>query len=265
MEDIFVMPSGEEGFSPEILDFHGRYHETRHGMIYMAVRAISSIVNLNYDGWPAEELEKAYKTFRNDPIFVDHNSERQERARGMVIDSQFLQGDDSQDAWIELLLEIDYLTFPQLGEEILAGGLDSVSMGANVGETECSYCGHLAYGIADTCSHVKSMKGEMIGDVLVYEICRDIDFYEISLVFEPADVTALAKKVYASADKQASFDKTAVTWTYVPETYKVDMSPNALNDEPPVEAFPFTYTNDENPELNDLFQINPYVIIDDLL
>lgn len=261
MEDVLsteLSLQTNSAFDPVDMDFYGRIHQSREGMLYMSVRAISAIVNLNYDGWPAEELEKSYKTFINDPIFVDHHSAVSDRARGMVIDAQYVETEDDQ--FIDLLMEIDYETFPALGNEIVSGGLDSVSMGADVEETECSVCGNIAFGMLDICDHVKHMKGEVIDGSLVYEICRGIDFYEISLVFEPADITALAKKVVASQDK------TAISWNYVPQTYKVDISSPSTLDEPPVEAFPYSETNeDESNALESLFKVSPYTIIDENL
>jgi hypothetical protein len=53
------------------------------GMLYVTARAISSRVNANYDGWPAEELRKGYRTFIGRPVFVDHNNHNPENSRGV--------------------------------------------------------------------------------------------------------------------------------------------------------------------------------------
>ena len=244
---------------PSLL-FHERLHEQRDGMLYMSVRAISATVNLNYDGWPAEELEKAHKTFIDSPIYVDHNSEDLERTRGRILDSQYCEAIDDEgeiDQWIELLLEIDAQSFPMLAEEIVNEGIDSVSMGCDVSETECSICGNIALDESEFCPHIAYMKGESLNGQLVYEICRGISFYEISLVFDPADTSALAKRVV--------FTKQAASWNYTPHYETVDLNGKNVEDQPPVEAFPFSYSNEENPDLDQLFKINPYVTINELL
>lgn len=182
------------------LDFFGRKHRRRDGMLYVQTRAVSSRVNLNFDAWPSNELKKAYKTFIGKPVFVDHHSEDKSRARGVVLDSEFRKTKD--DSWIELLLEIDAITFPNLAEEISSGGIDSVSIGAIVDESECSICGEI-----NGCIHIPAMKGQTVSGELVYELCHGIQFYEISLVFDPADATAMLSKVYSASTMPAKLDR----------------------------------------------------------
>jgi len=188
------------------------------GYIYTKVRAISSRVNKNNDGWPSEELSKAYKTFIGKPIFVDHNNTDPERARGVVVDARIHVEDDLQKAsaldpyyatapnnhkpptWIELLLETDARQFPKLARAIVSGDIDSVSMGANVDRTQCNICDNWATSVQEYCDHIKS-KGATFDyfesssggrtSRKSYEDCYDVHFFEISYVFDPADVTAL--------------------------------------------------------------------------
>lgn len=239
----------------EELEFFGRLHEKREGMVYLSVRAISASVNLNYDGWPSEELKKSYKTFIDDPIFVDHHSEDKKRARGIILDAEYVDSKDDKVVW--LLLEIDAEAFPNLSGEIVTGGIDSVSMGAMVDRSICSICGNVSRTGQDFCSHIPWMKGETIDGKLCYEICRDINFYEISLVFEPADVTAVAKNVVASIGTNSG------GYSYTPQTRKVDISqygqPKTINI---VDAFPYSYSNEESRNLDSIFEIDPYARID---
>ena len=188
------------------------------GYIYTKVRAISSRVNKNNDGWPAEELAKAYKTFVGKPIFVDHNNSDPEKARGVVVDARLHVEDDLQKAsaldpyyatapdnhkpptWIELLLETDARQFPRLAAAIISSDIDSVSMGANVERTQCNICNNWATSVQEYCDHIKS-KGASFDffessngsktSRKSYEDCYDIHFFEISYVFDPADSTAL--------------------------------------------------------------------------
>jgi hypothetical protein len=187
------------------------------GYIYTKVRAISSRVNKNHDGWPSEELGKAYSTFVGKPIFVDHNNSDPSRARGVVIDARLHVEEDLQKAsaldpyysaapdnhkpptWIELLLETDARQFPRLAKAIISGDIDSVSMGANVERTQCNICDNWATSTEEYCDHVHSKGAEFdfvssTGERQSrrsYEDCYDIGFFEISYVFDPADETAL--------------------------------------------------------------------------
>lgn len=189
--------------------------KTDDGYLYVRCRAISSRVNKNNDGWPAEELAKAYKSFIGKPIFVDHNNEDPKRTRGVIVDAQ-LHVEDADKAsafdpyyatapdnhkpptWIELLMEIDAETYPKLAKAIKKGEMDSVSMGANIEKSVCSVCANEAATPSEYCSHVKqkgstfeitSDNGERVKKK-AYEDCYGVGFFEISNVFDPADPTA---------------------------------------------------------------------------
>lgn len=205
------------------------------GYIYTKVRAISSRVNKNNDGWPAEELAKAYSTFVGKPIFVDHNNSDPSRARGVIIDARLHVEDDLQKAsaldpyyatapdnhkpptWIELLLETDAREFPKLAKAIISGDIDSVSMGANVERTQCNICSNWASSPEEYCDHIHSKGAEFdfvssTGERTSrrsYEDCYDIGFFEISYVFDPADETALVldKISKTAAEKEDAVSK----------------------------------------------------------
>jgi len=189
-------------------------YRTDDGYMYVRVRAISSRVNKNHDGWPSEELKKSYRTFIGKPIFVDHHNGDPKRARGVVVDAD-LHVEDSRTAaldpyyanapiehmpptWIELLLEVDAKAFPKLAKAIIEGDIDGVSMGANVERSKCSHCGNWATSPDEYCSHIRS-KGAFFDkyengkktSAKSYEDCYGVGFFEISFVFDPADETAL--------------------------------------------------------------------------
>jgi hypothetical protein len=88
-------------------------YRTEDGFLYARIRAISSRVNKNHDGWPSIELagsqelfdrhtaakggftveadknaQYGYSTFLGKPVFVDHHNSNPERARGVVVDSK---------------------------------------------------------------------------------------------------------------------------------------------------------------------------------
>lgn len=213
-------------------------YKTDDGFVYIRVRAISSRVNKNNDGWPAAELQKAYRSFIGKPIFVDHHNTDPSRARGVIVDAALHIEDqktasldpyyaDAPEAhkpptWIELLLEVDAKRFPRLAKALIDGDIDSVSMGANVEMSKCSHCGNEAYSPEQFCKHV-SAKGAYFDYMMpdgtktskkAYEDCHGVGFFEISFVFDPADETALISDIKTAARMQmiASVQKEGGPW-----------------------------------------------------
>lgn len=187
------------------------------GFLYTQVRAISARINQNYDGWPSTELKKSYRTFLGKPVFVNHQNFDPKKARGRVVASRYIES--GNDKYIEVIQEIDAQRFPKLANEIRTGGLDSVSMGVEAGFTICSYCDNKASDVPDMCDHVLNHKGEKlrrrtksgkIEDVLIYENCYKLGFFELSYVFEPADETAVVSKVLVANKKKPRRVFTAV-------------------------------------------------------
>jgi hypothetical protein len=195
-------------------------------MLYVSVRAISARINQNFDGFPSKELRRAAKTFVGRPVFVNHNNEDHRRTRGIILDAEYKES--GNDKYIELFIEIDAKEFPRLASLISTGELDSVSMGTDVEFTKCSYCDNTAYEIQDFCDHVKYAKGQTLPriskagrheDVLVYESCHGLNFFEISYVFDPADETAINQRVYLPSkhSKVASVQKRSLGEVTSPE------------------------------------------------
>jgi hypothetical protein len=173
------------------------------GFLYVTARAISSRVNANYDGWPAAEIKKSYRTFIKRPVFVDHNNFDHRRTRGVIRDAKIHESvlaNGAEDVWVELLIEVDAKTFKGLAKKILSGEIDAVSMGADVEYTICSVCGNKAHDVAQYCAHIPALKGRKVETwdkvagvkraVLCYEDCFGVNFFEISFVFDPADESA---------------------------------------------------------------------------
>ncbi|AER25925.1 hypothetical protein NAPPY_100 [Mycobacterium phage Nappy] len=195
----------------------------RPGYLYTVVRAISARVNQNYDGWPSDELKKAAHTFIGKPVFVNHENYDPKKARGVVVAARYVE--NGNDKFIEVIQEIDAKRFPKLAHEIRTGGLDSVSMGAEAGFTICSYCGNKATDVPEMCDHVLYHKGERlprhnrktgkVEDVLVYESCHKISFFELSYVFDPADETAVASRVLVAGRQERQPDG---SWREVPNS-----------------------------------------------
>lgn len=192
-----------------------KLEEGEDGYIYVRANAISSRVNKNKDGWPAEELARAYKTFIGRPIFVDHNNDDPKRARGVVIDARLHVDDEKSSALdpyyssapkehlpptrVEIIMEVDAKTFPKLAEHIENGRIDATSMGANIESSVCSICSNTATAPSEYCEHIEQKgtefeiegaNGEKVRK-MAYEDCYGVNFFEDSFVFDPADETAL--------------------------------------------------------------------------
>jgi hypothetical protein len=164
---------------------------------------ISSRCNDNYDEFPAEEIERGYRSFIGKPVFVNHHNEDHRRARGVIIDAVLHKDanpDGSPDSWVEGLQEIDALTYPRLAKAIIAGDIDRTSMGVDVAYSICSVCANKATTPLEYCRHIPAMKGMKVlrrtadgssRSELVRERCHGLSFFENSLlVEEPADPTA---------------------------------------------------------------------------
>src|SRR5665213_2720261 len=95
----------------KLADFEN--YRTSDGYLYARIRAISSRVNKNHDGWPSIELagskeifdrhhsgsgftveaadgnrERGFSTFVGKPIFVDHHNSDPKQARGVIVDAK---------------------------------------------------------------------------------------------------------------------------------------------------------------------------------
>lgn len=181
-------------------------YQPRKGFIYIRSRAISSRTNDNYDTFPADELRKSWGSFIGKPVFVNHHNDDHTRMRGVIIDAALHDDtapDGTDDTWVEVLMEVDAKKFPKLAEALIKRDIERTSMGCDVMESECSYCGNVARQPNEYCAHVQRMKGQRlrrkdphtgaIQDVLVHEVCRGLHFFENSLLVEdPADPTAYA-------------------------------------------------------------------------
>jgi 8-oxo-dGTP pyrophosphatase MutT (NUDIX family)/GNAT superfamily N-acetyltransferase len=176
----------------------------RPGYLYVRSRAISSRTNDNYDDFPAEEIEKGYRSFIGKPVFVNHSNEDHKRARGVVIAAALhhdINPNGMPDTWCEVLMEVDAVRFPKLAKAIVLGHIDRTSMGVDVEYSICSACGNKATNPAEYCRHIPQMKGSKIvrrnaktgrpEETLIFETCFGLSFFENSLlVEEPADPTA---------------------------------------------------------------------------
>lgn len=153
--------------------------------------------NDNGDFFCHEELSKKYKTFVGKSVFVDHDNENVEKARGIILDAVY----NNRGKYVELLKAIDKKAYPELARGVELGYITDTSMGCRCGYSICSVCGNEAATEDDFCEHVLNYKGSSYNGLPVFEDNREIEFFEDSFVTTGAD--KLAKILEKVASKQA--------------------------------------------------------------
>lgn len=155
----------------------------------------ANVPNENGDGfdksellsWAEDEGCPVYMTYVGCPHHVNHSSENDKMARGIIIDAHYndsaapfdnckLCGSDTRhasartddgihcikcgavakDEWVEIVVATDRVKDPDLAEAKIAKIVDAGSMGCTALETNCNVCGNLATDPEEFCSHLKS-------------------------------------------------------------------------------------------------------------
>ena len=174
--------------------------EKRPGMLYVVVRAISVGTNGNGDHFTYDELKRSYKTFEGKGVFVNHQSSDVDKKRGRIVEAQFIEDGNPNNAYVKCILEINPEADPGLASNIRCGIVNSVSMGCQVAYSNCSVCNHKAKTTKDYCFHVRSHKGGAYDGRPVYEENYGVEFIEVSFVTTGADSNA---KVLQIISRQA--------------------------------------------------------------
>ena len=105
--------------------------------LYAIARAVTAdIPNKNKDMFPLDEIKRAYTTFIGRNIFLDHNTTSVRNAVGKIIAAELREDEEGQ-TYVACLFKIDRELHPDIARKIENGIIDSVSMGANVNNTEC--------------------------------------------------------------------------------------------------------------------------------
>ena len=73
--------------------------------------------NQNGDFFSEEELKKTYKSFIGKSVFVDHDNENVEKARGIIMDAVW----NDRGKFVEVLEAIDKKAYPELARGIEKG------------------------------------------------------------------------------------------------------------------------------------------------
>lgn len=174
-------------------------------------------INSNGDCWANGTLANSYKTFIGADIYAEHVAVPA-LAKGKCLDAVLRQ--------IELVKKprvvtnyVDILVatnrkFVSLVEDIEAGRVNGMSMGASLAFTVCTRCGHAAHDEGGLCKHVLHEKGDWFIDRqgnrrVVAELCghpaekNSCVFLESSWVRTPAFKGAVVRANLAIEDKAA--------------------------------------------------------------
>lgn len=253
---------------------HRFEYEPQHGMVYVRSRMISSRVNDNWDGFPAEEIADTrpgygWRTFLGKPAFVNHHNENHLRARGVIVDAvlhEHRNPDGSPDTWVEGLHEIDALTYPKLAVAVLKKKIERTSMGVDVDHSVCSVCGNKATDTLSYCQHIPGQKGIKYyagrKGKYVYEVCHGLRFFENSLLVEdPADPTAyfLDQPVAGPGLEHmtAGLQRTAARRTPKESSMIIDLGPRFADLRLQPEALQVEAARYSHPSEHPWFQANP--------
>ena len=142
--------------------------------------------NDNGDFFSEEELKKCYKSFIGKSVFVDHQNENVEAARGIIVDAVW----NVRGKFVELLKAVDKKAYPELARGIEMSYITDTSMGCRCGSSICSICGNKAVTEDDFCDHILYYKGSTYNGLPVFEDNRDVEFFEDSFVTQGADPQA---------------------------------------------------------------------------
>ena len=111
-------------------------------------------VNDNGDYFSEHELKKAAKTFIGVPVFVNHQNDDIEKARGKVVHAWW----DDERGGIYTINMVDKIAYPRLARGIEAGYVTGSSMGCSVKYSCCSICHNRAANAKEYCSHIRERK-----------------------------------------------------------------------------------------------------------
>jgi hypothetical protein len=154
--------------------------------------------NRNGDAFRESELKKTYKTFETDAhVYKSHVNKDPLKSYGKVVKAFY---NDSMHR-VELILEIDNSKAPDIVDKVNSGETVAVSMGCKIKFDVCSICGNEAPTRAQYCTHLRNELNKIYPDGRV--VCANNPnpkFFDISIVWRPADKTGYMLKKVASTN-----------------------------------------------------------------
>lgn len=186
---------------------HGLFHQFLDGLRPQKNKTIIHVIavgdeeiygpNRNCDGFSREDNVTAHSSFKDiGHVFKNHQNDDPFKAVGDVMQTAH----NNQMSRIELLLALDNAKCYKEVDALESGGDIPVSMGSMQDYDVCSICQHKAPTARDHCNHIKQMLGSVFDDGRrVYMKNPKPKYFDISLVFKPADRIAYTLRKVAAA------------------------------------------------------------------
>lgn len=210
--------SGSRGLEPtvQLLDLSSklaseaedwsRSIQPKPGKTYILVLAMGASEyygpNRNGDAFREPELRKTYKTFEtNAHVYKSHVNKDPNKSYGRVVKAFY----NDHMHRVELVLEIDNSKAPDIVDKVNSGQSVAVSMGCKIKYDVCSICGNKAPTRAQYCTHLRNELNKIYADGRI--VCADNpnpNFFDISIVWRPADKTGYMLKKVASSREVGS-------------------------------------------------------------
>jgi len=206
---------GSNGLEPtvQLLDFNSKIAseasdwskriQPTPGKTYILVLAMGASEfygpNRNGDAFRESELIKTHKTFEtNAHVYKSHINKDPAKSYGKVVKS-FYNPDMHR---VELILEIDNNKAPDIVDKINSGRSVAVSMGCKIKYDVCSICGNKAPTRAQYCTHLRNELNNIYPDGRIVAADNpNPKFFDISIVWRPADKTGYMLKKVAYSDE----------------------------------------------------------------
>jgi hypothetical protein len=152
--------------------------------------------NRNGDAFRESELKKKYKTFEtNAHVFRSHVNKDPAKSMGSVVKA-FYNEDMHR---VELVLKLVDSKCPDIVDKIRQGENVAVSMGCKIEYDVCTICGNKAPSRKEYCDHLLNELNEIYPDGRIVAADNpDPNFFDISVVYKPADKTGYMLKKVAS-------------------------------------------------------------------
>jgi hypothetical protein len=156
--------------------------------------------NRNADYFPENNLIDCYKTFETAPahIFRNHVNKRPEIAIGKVIFAIY----NNRMHRVELIASIHRIKGADVVDRIEQGDFPATSMACRTPYDVCSICGNKAHTRQEYCEHLRDQLGKVYGDgrkVMALNVAN-LNFFDMSIVIRPADITSSVLQKVASED-----------------------------------------------------------------
>ena len=201
-----------EKLASAALDF-SRSVRSKPGSTFILVLAMGASEfygpNRNGDAFRESELKKHHKTFEsNAHVFKSHINKDPAKSIGRV-EKAFYNDEMHR---VELILELFDKKCPEVVSKIRDNQDVAVSMGCRIKYDVCTICGNKAATRADYCKHLKYEMNDIYPDGrIVAAENPSPNFFDISVVFRPADKTGyMMKKVANFRDRPRGAASTTI-------------------------------------------------------